>query len=282
MMSNPARQSAPACPICGGTVSHDFAHPEAALYRCRACQHRFSLLNGAPEEYGADYYLETHRNWFANPDLELFRWVVAQMAGLPPGARVLDVGCGRGAFLRYLRSQRPDLILVGLELAELDPVEGITFIAEDLRTFQPPELFDAVVSFSVIEHLPDPVEFSGRLAAFCQPGGMIVVTTPDDGGVLYTLGRIAKRLGVGMLFNRLYATHHLNHFSRTSLGRCLSGAGLEVVTVYGHDAPMAAIDLPVSNPMAVTILRGGLVGVFVLGRLLDRTYLQTQLARRPS
>ena len=57
------------------------------------------------EEYTPEYYEETHRNWFANPNFALFRWIEHQ---LPAEIRsVLDVGCGRGDFLKFLRRQRP-------------------------------------------------------------------------------------------------------------------------------------------------------------------------------
>lgn len=47
----------------------------------------------------------------------LYRRLVADLApGLPPGARVLDVGAGPGYLLGYLARERPDLDLWGLDL----------------------------------------------------------------------------------------------------------------------------------------------------------------------
>jgi SAM-dependent methyltransferase len=80
------------------------------------------------------------------------------MTRLPPGARVLDVGCGRAG----LRALEPDLDVTGVDLIEhpgypgpfvrADPAAGLPF-ADDA--------FDLVYCSSVVEHVPP-----ARRAAF--------------------------------------------------------------------------------------------------------------------
>src|SRR4029453_7290007 len=41
------------------------------------------------------------------------------------------------------------------------------------------DVFDLVVSFQVIEHVPDPVGFLRGLAGRVAPGGELIVTTPN-------------------------------------------------------------------------------------------------------
>jgi SAM-dependent methyltransferase len=80
--------------------------------------------------------------------------------GLAPGARILDVGCGRLG----LRALEPELDITGLDLAarpdypgpfvQGDPAEGLPFADGE---------FDLAYCSSVIEHVPP-----GRRAAFAH------------------------------------------------------------------------------------------------------------------
>lgn len=70
---------------------------------------------------------------------------------LPPGARVLDVGCGRLG----LRALEPDLDITGVDLIERPDYPG-PFVRADAASGLPfaPEEFDLVYCSSVIEHVP--------------------------------------------------------------------------------------------------------------------------------
>ena len=64
------------CVICRDRESAALENSQLGLYRCRSCGHVFKLL---PEEkrqnYGEDYYLREHKNWFNNPDYRLFEHI---------------------------------------------------------------------------------------------------------------------------------------------------------------------------------------------------------------
>ena len=117
-MSSPSSSArdAIACPVCGAQAVYAYKHPEARIFRCSNCTHAFSdpdSVHGL-ESYSADYYEQAHRNWFANPNFRLFEWIERQ---IPSQARsVIDIGCGRGQFLDYLRAKRPEIRLVGVDL----------------------------------------------------------------------------------------------------------------------------------------------------------------------
>jgi SAM-dependent methyltransferase len=101
------------------------------------------------------------------------------------GRTVLDVGCGEGygaALLaavarRVLAIDRPEAIRVA---AGHYPRPALEFRALDVgRLAALDERFDLVVSFQVIEHLPEPPRFLAALAACAAPGGLLIVTTPN-------------------------------------------------------------------------------------------------------
>jgi SAM-dependent methyltransferase len=253
-------------------------HPEAEILRCVECTHAFTIPESIsnPETYDPSYFLRDHRRWFEHPDVGLFARVLAQ---IPSGASVIDVGCGRGDFLRFARRERPDLELTGIDVAPNEVTEGIRFIQGDILQFPLHDRFDAVLSFQVIEHLPDVHEFLDRLLQLMRPAGFVSVATPNSASTLYSAARFGKAVGFALPFNRLYSRHHLQHFTRRSLFRLFALHGCRVDQHWDHNAPIRAMDLPVSSKAADVILRGGLLVLWGAGRVLRRSYLQTVIGR---
>lgn len=109
--------------------------------------------------------------------------------GLPPGARLLDAGCGTGGLLARLAALRPDLDLQGLEY----DAEAVALARDKLPGREPAKLqvgsvnampygagqFDAIVSADVLCHAA--VHEPAALAEFLRclkPGGTLLLNLP--------------------------------------------------------------------------------------------------------
>ncbi len=268
-----------ACPICQTTARFMATHPEANIYRCECCTHAFSDPASMPkqERYDADYYDDTHRRWFEHPNTALFNRITTL---IPRGGSVLDLGCGRGDFLRHVHRKRPDVQLTGIDYSA-NQDEAVRFLQGDALTLNIRDRFDVVVSLAVIEHVPDCVAFAKRMQELSKPGGTLVVMTLNESSILYGLARIGRVLGVPIAFDRLYSRHHVHHFTRASLCRLVETCGLKVSQHIMHNAPLKAVDLPVRSRTADAVFRVGLGAVFVAGSVLSKNYLQTVVCSGP-
>ena len=100
----------------------------------------------------------------------------------PTRSRLLDVGCGNGAFLA--RARQAGWHVQGLEFdphaAELALARGIdVWIGKYNQAPFPPESFDAITSEQVIEHVHDPFNFVSYLVSWLRPGGRLWIGTPN-------------------------------------------------------------------------------------------------------
>lgn len=102
---------------------------------------------------------------------------------LRPGARVLDVGCGTGEFLKVARDRGCDVLGIepGSAYAQFARSEhGLNVINAPWQEARLPEAdFDVVTCNQVIEHLRDPMAAIAALARWLRPDGVAFIAVPD-------------------------------------------------------------------------------------------------------
>ena len=160
------------------------------------------------------------------------RWraarLVTHMDAIPGRAardiKVLDVGCGRGGFLRELSKR--GYACTGIDIAPFDENEGsqrpYEFKQGPLASHKfPAAAFDAVSIWHVLEHLHDPVATLQELARVLKPGGILSLAVPN---VESWQAKVFK----GQWFH-LDLPRHLFHFGPASLHPLLRQAGFSVM-----------------------------------------------------
>ncbi|HBB41458.1 MAG: hypothetical protein COW73_11295 [Nitrospirae bacterium CG18_big_fil_WC_8_21_14_2_50_70_55] len=270
------------CPVCATASPLEHRAAPAAIYRCPACDHAFSdpASIRAPESYDPAYYAKVHKHWFANPNIPLFQHVARYLEALGEQPSVLDVGCGKGDFLRYLHATHPNATLTGIDFSPPAAEGGIDYLQGDAASVALDRTFDLVTTFATIEDPVDVHRFVRRLRDWCRPGGYLVVMAVNDRSILFATARLLFRLGLRLPYERLHATYHLHHFNRRSLVRLLTSEGLTVVEHHLHNCPLRAVDTPARSPLVHRLLLIPVVAMFALGHLTGRTYLQTVVCRR--
>ncbi len=95
----------------------------------------------------------------------------------PPGATVLDFGCGLGGMLDTLQD-------LGWITYGVDPATKVAFRRHrELSAVPDVPTFDLVVLHHVLEHITDPLSVLRQLAQATRPGGVLLVSVPNFGGI---------------------------------------------------------------------------------------------------
>lgn len=97
---------------------------------------------------------------------------------------IMEVGCGQG-YLTYALV-KAGFNAIGLDISEAAVASarhryGNYYFCEEAKTFfmKTKDRPSLIILSEVIEHLPDPISFISELMGYLQPGGAIIVTTPN-------------------------------------------------------------------------------------------------------
>src|SRR6266540_929505 len=144
----------------------------------------YNLANKPEKHLGDGMDAETHRHFtdFAN---------MATVLALPPGARILDVGCGSGWLSEYFA--RLGYQVTGIDLSNdligmaRDRVERVPydvdhetplrcrFLSQDIEIEPLPEKFDAVICYDSLHHFEDERTVLKHLTAMLDVGGLLFI-----------------------------------------------------------------------------------------------------------
>jgi SAM-dependent methyltransferase len=154
------------------------------------------------------------------PDLRLIADLVEA------NTRVLDVGCGDGAFLRRLVAAGWRGSLHGLEPARAAAARararGVDVEQATIEDFASREPFELVVLRHVVEHLRDPRSVLERVRTLLDPGGLVYCATPDE--------RALSARVFGRYWHGYDPPRHLWVFRPAAVRRLLLDAGFELVS----------------------------------------------------
>lgn len=199
--------------------------------------------------YAHKYYQEGMGSYelaYSQEELDYFRaklaqrWAVVQQHLLEqktPG-RLLDVGCGEGYALSFFRelgwtvkgldyssagvaSKNPhckDALVVGdvFELLDAETTAGV--------------VYDVVWLQNVLEHVLDPLGLLQSLRTLVAPGGIAVVTVPNDCSITQQAALAAHHIDSAFW---VVPPDHLTYFDHLSLSRAAAATGWQCVGLLG-------------------------------------------------
>jgi 2-polyprenyl-3-methyl-5-hydroxy-6-metoxy-1,4-benzoquinol methylase len=220
------------CRLCGGDTRFAFEVRGQRLHNCQRCGYLEVVTVPSDGElaelYNGQYFQKLK---YRNDDAQLReqdrRAELLDRAGVRTGGRVLDFGCATGEFLACIKGRYEvygsDLSPQAIERAkELHRDLGDRLFATTLTAPLSPDIpmLDAIVAWDVIEHLENPVAVICALAERLRPGGILAVSTPDNGALT------ARLLKTRWAF--MTPPEHLGFFNVSTARRLFEAAGIKL------------------------------------------------------
>jgi SAM-dependent methyltransferase len=151
-----------------------------------------------PGQYADDRNLRARQRFWRHhsPPFDIVGWVL-ELAGLAAGQRVLDAGCGYGAYLRALAVQPVRSAGCDLSLGMLRPVDHRPLFGADVAALPVRDgAFDVVLAAHMLYHVPDRAAAVGELRRVLAPGGVCVAVTNGAGHLRALRGLVERAVGV--------------------------------------------------------------------------------------
>lgn len=152
---------------------------------------------------------------------------ISSFRHLYSGRTIADFGCGEGDFLRGVKLEAASC--TGIELQK----DAVAKLRQDgINCFQSleeldAESMDAIFSFHVLEHLPNPLEILAGIQSRLKPGGRIVIEVPHANDFLLS------QVHCEAFKNFTLWSQHLVLHTRESLRRVFEFVGFREIVIEG-------------------------------------------------
>lgn len=227
------------CNLCQSNRSRPFLMtPVESLVRCLDCGLVYTNPRPAvsASRYEEEFFLKEYKAVYGVDYIEdreniskIARARLDAIERYRRGVKLLDVGCAAGFLLDEAR--RRGWEVRGVEISQYASgyareqlgLEIVTGTLEDAKF--PPEEFDVVVVYFVLEHLHDPFALLKEIYRILRPHGLVSVAVPNIRGLYFLLNRR------GWLAERAQHQSHLYEFSPRTLRGLFVRSGFYVLNL---------------------------------------------------
>jgi len=166
--------------VCGSTKSERQVIHKLNMAVCLDCGIKRQIVNLSEKEiadfYKNQYHQEEYTHTFEQ-DVKVAKMRIQQY-GIEAKTRLLDVGCGNGAFVMVSRMN--GINALGVELSCDEKAHSKHVHYQDLLEVNfPTEYFDAITLNDVLEHFPDPRPYLEECFRILKPNGRLIIDFPD-------------------------------------------------------------------------------------------------------
>jgi SAM-dependent methyltransferase len=173
---------------------------------------------------GLHYTVDYHKAIISGAEhKDGIRWQTHQatIARYKQEGTLLDVGCSSGSFLARMNNGHWKLFGIEMDSATAERAKlssgAEVFVGDIMKAPFPPNSFDVITAFDVLEHMDRPREFLELIHYWLRPGGIFFGKVPN-------IDSWEARL-FGTYWYGLELPRHLYHFSQRSMAQLVAEVG---------------------------------------------------------
>jgi 2-polyprenyl-3-methyl-5-hydroxy-6-metoxy-1,4-benzoquinol methylase len=168
-------------------------------------------------------------------------WITGKLRQYARDERALEIGFGAGIYLSALAELFSEVVATDLEEAHLQNARrfvhkyaNLRLVRDDICNTRLPEAsFSLVLCSEVIEHLRDSRAALAGIHRLLEPGGILILSTPQKRSLLELSCKIAFLPGVIDLVRKVYGeaifeTEHINLLSAAEAAQQLEDTGFTI------------------------------------------------------
>jgi SAM-dependent methyltransferase len=264
------------CPLCSGSplspalsvLDHTVSKEVFHLVDCPSCGAR--TTNPRPDQHSISAYYNSpdyisHTNTAQSLQDRLYQLARKNalrtkhklIHRIRPNGRLLDIGCGTGEFLGYMKSR--GYLTQGIEVDLRARKQAIANhnldVVPNLDALPAQEQFQVVTMWHVLEHVPDPKRTLKKIYSLLADRGLLVIAVPDRDSW------DAEHYGPD--WAAYDVPRHLNHFRRADVHKLLHEHGFSMI----RTAPMW-LDAPYIAMLSQRYRGNGTLTALIVGTLL--------------
>jgi SAM-dependent methyltransferase len=226
------------CRICGNTERNKVVFNEFGIdiVRCGSCGHIFSTYDGDQHYDGYFGYaqLSAHEAapYWDRAHRAMYKDFISRYVRRKQGGALLDVGCGLGYFLKFMKEHAPLWDRAGCEMSPC----AVEFAKRELGISEiycgtiegsgfRENSFDIITLWDVIEHIPDCSGFLKKIHSLLKEDGILFIHTPNVHLQLLKAKIKVQVRGMKPGMHFLEARDHVNNYSPKTIAFVLRRAG---------------------------------------------------------